>query len=213
MKIEFKQIIPNPLKNNLQVDKSIWGQNYEWNAPQKTVLNAVSGKGKSTFVGIVSGVRTDFDGELRINGKESAQLSNLDWSELRTNWIATVYQDLQLFLDLTIIENLQIKNNLTNHFSEQKLLQLIEKVGLTSHLSKKCKVLSLGQQQRVAILRALCQPFKLLMMDEPFSHLDKTNESILIEIINTQLTANNAGLIMTTLGDKSTVNFDTEIVI
>jgi len=213
MKIEFKHIIPYPLKNNLPVEKSIWGGNYEWNAPQKTLLNAVSGKGKSTFVGIVSGIRTDFDGVLSINGKGSTQFSTTEWSALRTNLIATVYQDLQLFLELTILENLQVKNNLTNHFTEQKLLQLIDKVGLTAHLSKKCNLLSLGQQQRVAILRALCQPFKLLIMDEPFSHLDKRNESIILTLLNDQLKANNAGLIMTTLGEKSTINFDNEIVI
>jgi ABC-type lipoprotein export system ATPase subunit len=129
------------------------------------------------------------------------------------SYISTVYQDLQLFLDLTILENLQVKNNLTNHFSEEKLLELLDKVGLSNHLSKKCKVLSLGQQQRVAILRAICQPFKLLLMDEPFSHLDKINESKIVEIITQELEVNKAGLIMTTLGDKPNFNFDNEIVI
>jgi ABC-type lipoprotein export system ATPase subunit len=213
MKIEFKSIIPNPLLNSEQVTNSVWGNTYEWHAPQKTILNAVSGKGKSTFIGILSGVRTDFEGDLIINAKSTKGFSNKDWTELRATSISTVYQDLQLFLELTILENLQVKNNLTNHFTEQKLLVLIDEVGLTAHLSKKCKILSLGQQQRVAILRALCQPFKILLMDEPFSHLDKVNELIIVDILKKELEENQAGLIMTTLGETPTINFDTEIVI
>ncbi len=213
MKIEFKSIIPNPLKDSDQANNSVWGTAYEWNSPQKTVLNAVSGKGKSTFIGILSGIRTDFEGDLWIDNKSTKQFSNKSWTELRATSISTVYQDLQLFMDLTILENLQVKNKLTNHFSKQKLTELIDEVGLTAHLSKKCKVLSLGQQQRVAILRALCQPFKVLLMDEPFSHLDKENEIILVRILNRELEANQAGLIMTTLGEKPEIDFNNEITI
>ena len=213
MKIEFKSIVPIPLLSNKPEENSIWGKQYEWCVSQKTVLNAVSGKGKSTFIGILSGVRTDFEGELRIDDKSTREFSNKDWTELRATSISTVYQDLQLFLDLTILENLHVKNKLTHHFTEDELLMLIDEVGLTAHLSKKCKVLSLGQQQRVAILRALCQPFKILLMDEPFSHLDKVNEGIIVEILKRELEKNQAGLIMTTLGERPTINFDNEIVI
>jgi putative ABC transport system ATP-binding protein len=213
MKIEFNSIIPNPLLNSNQILNSVWGNTYEWLAPQKTMLNAVSGKGKSTFIGILSGVRTDFKGDLIINTKNTKEFSNKDWTEFRATSISTVYQDLQLFLELTILENLQVKNNLTHHFTEQKLLALIDEVGLTAHLAKKCKVLSLGQQQRVAILRALCQPYKILLMDEPFSHLDKVNEAIIVCVLKRELEKNQAGLIMTTLGETPTINFDNEIVI
>jgi len=213
MKIEFKSIVPYPLKDNEQTEYSIWGNDYKWKSPQKTLLNAVSGKGKSTFIGVLSGIRTDFEGELIINNISTKQFSNTNWAELRVNSIATVYQDLQLFLELTILENLQVKNNLTNHFSDEELLSLIDKVGLTAHMSKKCNLLSLGQQQRVAILRALCQPFKILLMDEPFSHLDTANEAIIVEVLKTELDKNQAGLIITTLGDKPAINFNNEIVI
>lgn len=213
MKIEFKSILPNPLKDSVQVENSVWGNYFEWNAPQNVLLNAVSGKGKSTFVGVLSGIRFDFEGDLVINTKSTREFSSQDWTEFRATLIATVYQDLQLFLELTILENLQVKNNLTNHFSEEKLLALIDEVGLTPHISKKCKILSLGQQQRVAILRALCQPFKLLVMDEPFSHLDKENEGVIVELLKRELKANQAGLIMTTLGEVPELNFSNEIVI
>jgi len=213
MKIEFKSIVPYPLKDNEQTEYSIRGNDYKWKSPQKTLLNAVSGKGKSTFIGVLSGIRTDFEGELIINNISTKQFSNTNWAELRVNSIATVYQDLQLFLELTILENLQVKNNLTNHFSDEELLSLIDKVGLTAHMSKKCNLLSLGQQQRVAILRALCQPFKILLMDEPFSHLDTANEAIIVEVLKTELDKNQAGLIITTLGDKPAINFNNEIVI
>ena len=213
MKLEFKNIIPHPLKESKLNKQSVWGSHFEWESPNFTLLNAVSGKGKSTFVGVLSGVRTDFDGELFINSKSTTQFTANQWADLRTTTISTVYQDLQLFQNLTLLENLQVKNNLTHHFTPQKLEKLIDKVGLTPHLSKKCKVLSLGQQQRVAILRALCMPFKLLLMDEPFSHLDATNETILLDIIKEELSSNNAGLIITTLGNQPNISITNELII
>jgi ABC-type phosphate/phosphonate transport system ATPase subunit len=66
---------------------------------------------------------------------------------------------------------------------------------------QKCKVLSMGQQQRVAIVRALCQPFDLLIMDEPFSHLDRLNTSKCLELIDQRCNELEAGVMMTTLGE------------
>jgi len=211
MTVKFNQVIPNPMQNHMFSDESVWGKALLWHAPQNFLLKAVSGKGKSSFVDFISGVRTDFMGDIFIDEQSIKTLSIDDWSKLRTDKLSVVYQDLQLFEDLTVKENILIKNQLTHHFSEEKIDYLIEKVGLILQKNQNCKTLSLGQKQRVAILRALTQPFKLLVLDEPFSHLDKNNEIILIEIIEQELKANQAGLILTTLGDIPHINFDKHI--
>jgi putative ABC transport system ATP-binding protein len=201
MEIHFKNIIPHPLDEINHLDSSIWGQEYKWKSPSKTIVYAVSGKGKSTFVDILSGVRKDFSGDLFIDSKSILSFSHEDWSYFRTHQISTIYQDLQLFDNLSIIENIRLKNELTNHFSSEKIVKLIERIGLKEQIDKKSKVLSYGQKQRVAIIRALAQPFKVLILDEPFSHLDKENEKLMMCIILEEVEFNNAGLIMTSLGE------------
>lgn len=213
MKIEFNKVIPDPLKDDLPSELKFWGNDLVWESPSNTVLNAVSGKGKSTFIDILTGVRKDYTGTIVIDGELISDFTLDKWSDYRSTKIATVYQDLQLFNDLTIIENVLIKNELTNHFSEDKIKKIIERLGLGKMANKIVGQLSLGQQQRVAFVRAMAQPFELLLLDEPFSHLDKQNETIIIEIIKEELNDNNVGLIMTTLGEVPDINFNTEITL
>ena len=105
----------------------------------------------------------------------------------------------------------KVKNDLTNHFSAEKIGDIIDRLGLGEMKTKLVGQLSLGQKQRVAFARAIAQPFKLLLLDEPFSHLDKENESIIIEIIKEEMDLNSAGLIMTTLGEVPNILFNSEI--
>lgn len=199
------------MQNHSFTNESVWGKEWEWCSPQMVLLYAVSGKGKSSFVDFLTGVRSDYKGDVLFDSKSIQDFKMDDWSEIRAQKLAVVYQDLQLFDDLTVIENILIKNELTNHFTKDKIEYYIQKVGLTNQQNQACKTLSFGQKQRVAIIRALTQPFKLLILDEPFSHLDKANETILIELIENELKENNAGLILTTLGEIPNIKFDSQV--
>ena len=71
--------------------------------------------------------------------------------------------------------------------------------------------LSLGQRQRAAVIRALCQPFSFLLLDEPFSHLDNSNIKIIVEILNKELEERQAAVIITALDDLPFFEFDKTI--
>jgi len=213
LKIEFKNIIPFPLSDLKFDEQSVWSNQFFWSSKQKTILNAISGKGKSTFVGIVSGVRKDFNGELVIDGRSTKEFTHKDWSEYRTNKIATVYQDLQLLENLTVWQNLLIKNQLTNHYNESRLVELLEALDMYMYKDRICMNLSLGQKQRIAIIRAICQPFKLLLLDEPFSHLDEENTKKALELMMAEVEKNKAGFILTTLGEKPKCDVNSELLI
>ena len=77
---------------------------------------------------------------------------------------------------------------------------MLKCAGLAEKRNEKAARLSFGQQQRVAIIRALCQPFDFLLMDEPFSHLDNDNIEIMTDLIMQQVKAVQAGLLLCSLG-------------
>lgn len=211
MTITFNNLLPFPLEEYPHGNESVWKNNFELNLPKKIVLNASSGKGKSTFVNMIYGLRKDYSGELLIDGKNIADFTLDDWIEIRKEKMSIVFQDLQLFPELTVFENLQLKNDLKQHKTDEEMTQMLELLGIGDKKNQLCKNLSLGQQQRVAIIRALLQPFELLLMDEPFSHLDEQNASIALDLISKETDANQGGFILTTLGSYHGFQYEQEL--
>ena len=112
---------------------------------------------------------------------------------------------------MTVRENLQLKNALCDVFSEDELKSMLSELGIADKWDQKCGILSMGQQQRVAIIRALCQPFEWLILDEPFSHLDVENAQKCLRLIDQRCNQLNAGFVLTTLGDSYGYSYDQEI--
>lgn len=211
MEIILNNIMPVPLASIQHGSESIWGNYIELTSGKHILLNASSGKGKSTFTMTTIGLRKDYDGTITFDGKNIKEFSPLDWTQIRQNKISVIYQDLQLFPNLTVAENLILKNNLTNVFSENEMLSMLEKLEIDNKWDQKCGLLSMGQQQRVAIVRGLVQPFEWLIMDEPFSHLDIENAKRCMEMINDRCKDLNAGFVLTTLGDSHGYKYDHEL--
>ena len=108
-------------------------------------------------------------------------------------------------------ENLILKNDLTNLYSEKEMLQMLEKLEIEDKWNQKCGLLSMGQQQRVAIIRGIIQPFEWLIMDEPFSHLDVENSKRCMKLIDQRCKDLKAGFVLTTLGDSHGYAYDQEL--
>ncbi|MGB0915834.1 MAG: ATP-binding cassette domain-containing protein [Crocinitomicaceae bacterium] len=211
MKITLNNVMPHPLASINHGANSIWGNHIELNEGKRIMLNASSGKGKSTFTTTSIGLRRDYDGELLYNDQNIKELTPDDWSEIRKSKISVVFQDLQLFPKLSVKENLLLKNSLTDTYSELELKELLEKLEIDNKWNQQCGLLSMGQQQRVAIIRALAQPFSWLIMDEPFSHLDVENTKRCLELIHNRTVEQSAGFVLTSLGDSHGYNYDQEL--
>lgn len=211
MTISFQQVLPHPLSEYNHSADSVWKNNFELNFPQRILLNASSGKGKSTFINTLYGIRKDYNGTIVLNGRDISSFSLNDWISLRASDLSVIFQDLQLFHDLTVWENLQLKNKLSNHRTDDEMTLMLERLGIGEKRDQVCKTLSYGQQQRVAIIRALLQPFKVLLMDEPFSHLDEGNTAIALQLINEETERNQGGYILTTLGSHHGHTYDHEL--
>lgn len=211
MKITLNKVLPTPLASIKHSDKSIWGNFIELNEGKRIMLNASSGKGKSTFTTTTIGLRNDYTGEITYDNQNISSFSPAEWAEIRQTKIAVVFQDLQLFPKFSVKENLLIKNRLTNVFSETEIIQMLEQLEIDDKWNQQCGILSMGQQQRVAIIRALIQPYVWLIMDEPFSHLDKENTERCLKMIHERTVQQKAGFVLTTLGEDHGYNFDYEL--
>lgn len=203
--------MPVPLASIQHGSESIWGNYVELKAGKHILLNASSGKGKSTFTMTAIGLRDDYEGKITYDGRNINSFTPSDWTKIRQNKISVIFQDLQLFPNLTVAENLILKNKLSDTFSEKELIMMLEKLEIENKWEQKCGLLSMGQQQRVAIIRSLCQNFEWLVMDEPFSHLDIENAQRCMDMIDNRCKMLNAGFVLTTLGDSHGYQYDQEL--
>lgn len=213
MKISFNHIVPHPFSDGNFHPDSLWGKEISIQSPNRVLVQAVSGKGKSTFINAIYGIRKDFEGTILLNESSTKDLTFQEWSQIRSEKLSVVFQDLQLIPHLSIAENLALKNNLTHHKSVEEQKEWIEKIGLIDKWNTPVGILSYGQQQRVAIIRALLQPFEVILLDEPFAHLDEENSKICYEIIKNEALKNNATIVLTTLDKTDIDQFDQYLVL
>jgi ABC-type lipoprotein export system ATPase subunit len=137
-----------------------------------------------------------------------ARLSTREWCDIRQQSISILFQDLKLFGELTAFENVVIKNSITNTKSELEIKSLFEQLGIDDKLNTRADRMSFGQQQRVALIRALCQPYKFLILDEPISHLDDANSDIMRDIIVQDASDRGAAIIATSIGKHMNIDYD-----
>ena len=174
---------------------------------QYYLIRAQSGQGKTSLLNFIYGASFSYDGKITYN----EVFNKKEVLRYRIDKLSYVYQDLRLFPTLTAFENIILKNKLTHDKTEDQINSLIERVGLSHKRDTLVQTLSLGQRQRIALLRALCQPFELLLLDEPFSHLDDSNTAILREIIEEELQARNASLLLTSLEDNNFFHYNKKL--
>ena len=178
-----------------------------WEAPPFTFtrdcrlcIHAESGGGKSSLLSFIYGNRDDYKGTITFDNVNIRKFDIKKWCDVRKFAIALLPQEMRLFPDLTAFENIQLKNSLTNHKSEKEIENLLEALGIADKKNQLAAKLSIGQQQRVAIIRTFCQPFDFIFLDEPVSHLDKENNRIVAKLVEEEAAKNNAGIISTSVG-------------
>ena len=145
-----------------------------------------------------------FTGTTLREGMANARTEN----ELRTRVLSFMFQDLGLFPQLTAMENVQLKNRLTGFKSDAEIEAMLDALLPEGKKHQPVATLSLGQRQRVAAVRALCQPFKFILMDEPFSHIDSENARCVADMVMGEVGRQGAGLIVTALDAIDYFPFD-----
>ena len=211
--IQVNHLLPHFISDTEKPVSEIWCKEVTFNKGEYYLISASSGAGKSSLLSYVFGERKDYQGDILFDNQSITTLNSKGWNEVRKNKISFVFQGLRLFSELTALENILIKNQLTNYKTQEEIIHLLESVGLANKTNEKAARLSFGQQQRVACIRALCQPFDFLLLDEPFSHLDETNVEVLSNIIIQELQSRKAGMILCSLGPKYPFNYQHQLTL
>ena len=172
------------------------GVNTEVEKGQMCVILGSSGSGKSTLLNCIGGLDTMDSGSIKVDGKEIFGLKPAQLSDYRRDNLGYIFQFYNLVPNLTIRENIQVCQYLTDN--PMDIDELIEVLGLKPHENKFPSQLSGGQQQRCAIARALIKNPKLLLCDEPTGALDsKTSKDILVLLEKVNATYGTTMLIVT----------------
>jgi ABC-type lipoprotein export system ATPase subunit len=203
MRLTLNKVIPIPLRDKVNSYSSgIWKQELELHKGEHIFIQAPSGTGKTTLIHTLYGLREDFEGTIYWDNYNIANTKMETLSNLRANYLSVIFQDMRLFPELTAWENLEIKRRLTDTASEAEVEAWMARLGIKDKKNSLGSTLSYGEQQRVAIIRALLQPFEWLLMDEPFSHLDNANRDKAIELISEVVKINSAGMILADLDEN-----------
>lgn len=198
MQITIKQLAPTFLEKEKIRRSEIWNKDISFNKGEKIQLIAPSGSGKTSFVHFLYGMRKDYTGAVLISGQEISKMNPEQTAAMRSGQMSIVFQDLRLFIDHSASENISIKRAL-NPFGEDRMNEMAERLGIASKLKQAAGICSYGERQRIAIIRALQQPFDFIVLDEPFSHLDEANSKKALALIEEEAAKRNAGIILADL--------------
>lgn len=198
--IHLQQALPQVFAERNSITSDIWHKDIQLIKGERYLIEAASGVGKSSLCSYIYGYRTDYQGLINFDETNIKTNNVKKWINIRKNSLSILFQELRLFSELSAIENISLKNHLTGFKSKKEILSFFDALGITDKLDTKVGKLSFGQQQRVAFIRSLCQPFDFIILDEPISHLDDDNAQIISKLVTEEANKQGAGIIVTSIG-------------
>lgn len=212
MQIQLENLVPIPLRDKvLQRSSDIWNSEVTFTPGSFVKIKAPSGTGKTTLVHYLYHIRYDYTGKVLVDGKQWQSYNKEVIAKMRQQQVSVIFQDLRIFEQLTAAENIELKRVMVPqpYCTAEKVKEMAARLNVTHVLAQSGKTLSYGERQRIAIIRALVQPFQWLIMDEPFSHLDEDNAQRAAELIGEECRTRGAGFILTDLDHDSRFAYDT----
>ena len=171
-RIHLRQTLPQVFADRDAITSDVWHRDITFHKGKRYLIEAASGTGKSSLCSYVYGYRNDYQGIINFDERNIRSLSVNDWTDIRKHSLSILFQELRIFPELTAIENIQLKNRLTN------------------------------------FKKSLCQPFDFIFLDEPVSHLDDENGTIMGRLLTEEASRQGAGIIVTSIGKHLELDYD-----
>ena len=206
--IRLEHTFPEVFAKRSDLQSDVWQQDVTFERGKLYLVEADSGTGKSSLCSFIYGYRQDYQGIITFDGQNIRNFKTRDWTCLRRNNLSLMWQELRLFPELTAMENVMIKNRLTGFKRRKQILEWFDALGISDKVDTKVGIMSYGQQQRVALMRALAQPIDFLFVDEPISHLDDGNARQMADVMMEEATRQGAGVVVTSIGKHVDMNYD-----
>ncbi len=181
-----------------------------------------SGSGKTTLLGLIAGNLRPQGGRVCVNGREISQLGGAAVRQFRIGEVGQVFQSFELLDYLSILENIMLpwfidrgpsKTAMSKTDCRRRALKLLEEVGLSSQVNSRPGQLSQGEQQRIAVCRAMLNHPSLTLADEPTGNLDQANKQMVVDLLLRQARDNDSTLLMVTHDQSLLERFDTVLEI
>jgi len=204
MIISLHKVVPAPIREKVLSRKSdIWNRELSLQPGDWVKRKAPRGTGKTTRRHVFWNLRKDLEVRVDYDGQPVNTLDAETLALYRQTRMSIIFQDLRLFGQLTALENIELKLKMPRQplYGLDKVKTMAEQLGVSHVLHQQTSTCSYGEQQRIAIIRALVQPFEWLLMDEPFSHLDQQNTAKAAALIAEACTQRKAGFLLTDLDD------------
>lgn len=198
----MQHVIPTVFADSATLHSEVWGQSVSFRKGVHYIIEAASGLGKSSLCSFLYGERRDYEGRIHYDGVDIGTYGIDRWVEVRRGHIAYLPQNMGIFPELTVRENIMLKNRLTGYKTMRQIEDLAEVMGIAPKLDTPARLLSVGQQQRMALVRTVCQPCDFFLLDEPVSHLDEANNRIAADMLVAEAQACGAGIIATSVGNR-----------
>ncbi|MFL5807874.1 MAG: ATP-binding cassette domain-containing protein [Flavisolibacter sp.] len=199
MQLQITNLLPVYFPETRKQNSEVWGKTLVFGRGEFVKIVAPSGSGKTSLMHFLYGLRSDYSGTISYDNKEIKHFTAEDFAVQRKDNVSIVLQDLRLLPDQTVFQNLFVKHQLNPFHPEGRIKEMAERLGIGSKLNSKCRTCSYGEQQRVAIIRSLLQPFDFLFLDEPFSHLDNRNSQLAMELMIEEARKREAAIIFADL--------------
>ncbi len=199
MKLTLNNLLPSYFDEGRKQHSEVWGKQLEFGPGEFVKIVAPSGSGKTSLMHFLYGLRREYSGSVSYEGNRVPDLAPEALSNYRRQHLSIVLQDLRLFPEPSVWDNINIKRQLQPYHPEEQIAVMTERLGIGGKLRSRCGTCSYGEQQRVAIIRALMQPFDFLLLDEPFSHLDNRNAEKAMELMVEEARKRGAAIIFADL--------------
>lgn len=207
-KIRLEYTFPEVFARRSDLSSEVWKQDITLERGNHYLIEASSGTGKSSLCSFIYGYRQDYQGIISFDGENIRNYGVRQWTRLRQRHLSLMWQELRLFPELTALENVQIKNRLTGFKSKKQILAWFDALGIGDKVDSRVRQMSFGQQQRVAMIRALAQPFDFLFLDEPISHLDEQNSQAMSDLMIEESVRQGAAIVITSIGKHMQLHYD-----
>ncbi|MBC7826353.1 MAG: ATP-binding cassette domain-containing protein [Chitinophagaceae bacterium] len=199
MDLSVDEILPDYFDESRKNTSEVWGKSLNIKKGEYVKIVAPSGSGKTSLIHFLYGMRNEYNGSIRYDKSDIKKFDIEDFTRYRKDHISIVFQDLRLFPEQTVWENIELKRQLNPFHPAERIKQMAEILGISDKLESKSRTCSYGEQQRIAIIRSLMQPFDLLLLDEPFSHLDNQNSQKAMQLMLEESEKRNAAILFADL--------------